>query len=139
MARWLKDVPPRDRERANPYSEQADAIAAGRRIFVDHCAHCHGDDADGNKKHPSLRSPRVQQEATVGDLHWLLINGNRGTGNAILGKAGRPADMASHQLRQVATLIAGGVDCVAREENVECVSGRSGSVLQSLPWYWPSS
>lgn len=87
---WLKDVPARDRERTNPYAEQAEAIAAGRRIFVDHCAHCHGDDADGNKKHPSLRSPRVQQDATVGDLHWLLVNGNRGQGMPSWVKLGDP-------------------------------------------------
>jgi mono/diheme cytochrome c family protein len=87
---WLKDVPARDRERPNPYAEQADAIAAGRRIFVDHCAHCHGDDADGSKKHPSLRSPRVQQDATVGDLHWLLVNGNRGQGMPSWVKLGDP-------------------------------------------------
>jgi len=96
---WMKDVPARDRERENPYAEQADAIAAGRRIFLDHCAHCHGDDAQGNKKHPSLRSPRVQQEATVGDLHWLLINGNRGQGMPSWVKLGDP------QIWQVITYV----------------------------------
>jgi mono/diheme cytochrome c family protein len=87
---WLKNVPPRDRERANPYAEQPDAVAAGRRIFLDHCAHCHGDDANGTKKRPSLRSPRVQQEATVGDLHWLLVNGNRNQGMPSWVKLGDP-------------------------------------------------
>jgi len=87
---WLKNVPARDRERANPYAEQPDAVAAGRRIFLDHCAHCHGEDANGTKKRPSLRSPRVQQEATVGDLHWLLVNGNRGQGMPSWVKLGDP-------------------------------------------------
>src|SRR5271165_5054821 len=87
---WLKDVPAHDRERANPYAEQADAIAAGRRIFLDHCAHCHGEDANGTKKRPTLRSARVQQEATVGDLHWLLVNGNRGQGMPSWVKLGDP-------------------------------------------------
>ena len=53
---WLTNVPQRDRERVNPYRDQPDAIAAGHRIFLDHCAHCHGNDAEGTKKRPSLRS-----------------------------------------------------------------------------------
>ena len=73
---WLQSVPARDHERANPYREQPDAIAAGRRIFVDRCSHCHGENAEGTKKRPPLRSERVQKQATEGDLHWLLVNGN---------------------------------------------------------------
>jgi mono/diheme cytochrome c family protein len=73
---WLTRVPARDHQKPNPYQEQPDAIAAGRRIFVDHCAKCHGENAEGTKKRPPLRSQRVQQQATVGDLHWLLFNGN---------------------------------------------------------------
>ena len=87
---WLANVPPRDRERPNPYRDQADAIAAGRRIFLDHCAHCHGADAEGTKKRPSLKSTRVQHEATEGDLHWLLVNGNRGQGMPSWIKLGDP-------------------------------------------------
>ncbi len=87
---WLNNVPQRDRERVNPYRDQPDAVAAGRLIFIDHCAHCHGNDADGTKKRPSLRSSRVQQEATDGDLHWLLVNGNRSQGMPSWIKLGDP-------------------------------------------------
>ena len=73
---WLTRVPANDHARTNPYQGQTDAIAAGRRIFVEHCAHCHGEEAQGTKKRPPLKSERVQQQATVGDLHWLLVNGN---------------------------------------------------------------
>jgi len=73
---WLKNVPAHDHERTSPYRDQPDAIAAGRRIFVDRCSHCHGENAEGTKKHPPLKSERVQQQATEGDLHWLLVNGN---------------------------------------------------------------
>jgi len=72
---WLTKVPPADHERKDPYFGQADAIAAGRNVFVEHCAHCHGENAEGTKKRPSLRTERVQRQATVGDLHWLLVNG----------------------------------------------------------------
>ncbi len=47
---WLKDVPDADRQRVNPFAGQKDAILAGNRIFVDHCAKCHGDDGTGRKK-----------------------------------------------------------------------------------------
>ena len=87
---WLTNVPQRDRDRANPYRDQPAAVATGRRIYLDHCAHCHGNDADGTKKRPSLKSARVQQEATDGDLHWLLANGNRGQGMPSWIKLGDP-------------------------------------------------
>ena len=87
---WLTNVPQRERERFNPYLDQPDAVAAGRRIYLDHCAHCHGNDADGTKKRPSLKSTRVQQQATDGDLHWLLVNGNRGQGMPSWVKLGDP-------------------------------------------------
>jgi hypothetical protein len=63
---------------------------AGRRIFLDHCAHCHGKDAEGTKKRPSLKSSRVQQQATDGDLHWLLVNGSRSQGMPSWVKLGDP-------------------------------------------------
>ena len=75
-ADWLTQVPDRDRQRANPYRDQAQAIQAGRLLFADHCAQCHGDTAEGTKKRPSLRTRRIQEEATEGDLRWLLANGN---------------------------------------------------------------
>ncbi|MGC2112480.1 MAG: c-type cytochrome [Candidatus Korobacteraceae bacterium] len=87
---WLAKVPAQERDKANPYRDQADAVAAGRRIFVDRCAHCHGEDAEGTKKRPSLRTSRVQQEATDGDLHWLLKNGSMAYGMPSWSKLGDP-------------------------------------------------
>jgi len=78
-SRWLEKVPQADRERANPYEKQPDAIAAGSRLFANYCAQCHGSDALGRGKRPSLRSREVQQ-ATDGEIFWLLRNGNRRRG-----------------------------------------------------------
>ena len=72
---WLKSVPDADRKRVNPLAGQLDAVTAGKRVFEDHCAKCHGGDALGRGKRPSLRSERVQQ-ATDGEIFWLLKNGN---------------------------------------------------------------
>jgi mono/diheme cytochrome c family protein len=77
---WMKKVPQREHDRANPYQSQADAVAAGKRLFGDHCAPCHGENAEGKKKKPALTSERIQQQATEGDIHWLLVNGNMGRG-----------------------------------------------------------
>jgi mono/diheme cytochrome c family protein len=76
---WLRHVPEADRKRVNPLAGQPDAIAAGGRMFEDHCAKCHGPNALGHGKRPSLRSDRVQQ-ATDGEIFWLLKNGNLGKG-----------------------------------------------------------
>lgn len=96
---WLRRVPAKDHERKNPYEGLAEAVAAGRLVFSDHCAQCHGEDAQGTKKRPSLRSTRVQQEATAGDLHWLLVNGNMGRGMPSWSKLGDP------QIWQVITYV----------------------------------
>ena len=64
-----------DRNRVNPFAGQPEAIAAGGRVFEDHCAKCHGEDATERAKRPSLRSDRVQR-ATDGEIFWLLRNSN---------------------------------------------------------------
>ncbi|HMK22244.1 MAG TPA: c-type cytochrome [Terriglobales bacterium] len=71
---WTR-ASPKDRARANPYANQDDAVRAGRRLFDDHCAKCHGADALGRGKRPNLRSREVQ-EATDGEIFWLLTNGS---------------------------------------------------------------
>src|SRR5277367_1433454 len=72
---WLKHVPEKARGKTNPYAGRPDAVEAGSRVFADHCAKCHGADALGLDKRPSLRSDRVQH-ATDCEIAWLLKNGN---------------------------------------------------------------
>jgi mono/diheme cytochrome c family protein len=72
---WIEKVPEADRNRTNPFAGQAEAVAAGSRLFTDHCAKCHGADALGRGKRPSLRSKEVQQAAD-GQIFWFLRNGN---------------------------------------------------------------
>ena len=77
---WLRKVPAQDHSKVNPLQSEKDAPIAGEFLFAEHCASCHGKNAEGKKKKPSLHSLRVQQTATAGDLHWLLVNGNMGKG-----------------------------------------------------------
>lgn len=71
---WMKHVSEADRARTNPYANQPNAIAGGSRLFADHCAKCHGEDALGRGKRPSLRTKEVQQATDV-EIFSLLKNG----------------------------------------------------------------
>jgi mono/diheme cytochrome c family protein len=71
---WLKAVPQADRVRTNPYAASGGAVAAGRNLFRNNCAKCHGEDAEGKGSRPSLKSERIQA-ASDGELAWLIKNG----------------------------------------------------------------
>ena len=70
----LAKAPPKAAARRNPLEHDPEAVAAGGKLFAQHCAECHGDTAAGSKKAPSLHADEVQQ-ATPGVLFWLLTNG----------------------------------------------------------------
>ena len=70
----LAKVPEKDRNRVNPLENDPQGVAAGQILFQDHCSECHGDDAKGARKGPSLRASEVQR-ATPGTLFWVLTNG----------------------------------------------------------------
>jgi mono/diheme cytochrome c family protein len=70
----LAKAPARAVARHNPLEADPEAVAAGGKLFAQHCAECHGEAANGGKKAPSLRAEQVQQ-ATPGALFWMLTNG----------------------------------------------------------------
>ena len=70
----LEKAPKKDAARRNPLATDPDAVAAGGKLFAQHCAECHGEMAEGGKKAPSLLKVEVQQ-STPGTLFWLLTNG----------------------------------------------------------------
>ncbi|HZS25739.1 MAG TPA: c-type cytochrome [Candidatus Angelobacter sp.] len=76
---WKTRVPDKDRARENPYDSQADAIAAGAKLFHQNCASCHGKEAMGTSKKPNLHSDRIRN-STPGELEWLLKNGSMKNG-----------------------------------------------------------
>ena len=59
----------------NPYEGQSEAVEAGQKLYQRYCAACHGKQAEGIGRNPSLHSPTVK-EASPGELFWLLRNGN---------------------------------------------------------------
>src|SRR5579864_6315025 len=70
----LAKAPEKARAKRNPLEKDPDAVAAGRNLFEQHCAECHGDLAEGGRKAPSLRVEQVQN-AEPGVILWILTNG----------------------------------------------------------------
>jgi mono/diheme cytochrome c family protein len=70
----LEKAPAKYRAKPNPMEKDKDAVAAGKVLFEEHCAECHGENALGTKKAPSLRAREVQT-TPPGGLFWILTNG----------------------------------------------------------------
>jgi mono/diheme cytochrome c family protein len=70
----LAKAPQKARAKRNPLERDPDALSAGRILFEQHCAECHGDLAQGGRKGPSLRVEEVQN-AEPGAIFWILTNG----------------------------------------------------------------
>ncbi len=94
----LSKAPPSAQSLKNPYAGQAEAAAAGRKLFVQHCAECHGQDARGLERAPDLHSPPIQN-APPGTLFWALRNGRV--------RKGMPSwsQLPDQQLWQIATYL----------------------------------
>jgi len=75
----IAHAPAKTRGWKNPYEGQSSAVAAGKKLYDQHCAECHGDDARGRNHAADLHSTGVQN-ATPGELVWFLRNGNLARG-----------------------------------------------------------
>ena len=71
----IAQAPLKTRSWHNPYEGQADAVLAGKKLFLQHCAECHGPQARGIGRAVNLHLSAVQN-ATPGELEWFLRNGN---------------------------------------------------------------
>lgn len=70
----LAKVPEKARTKPNPFEGDPQSAAAGRKLYGQHCAECHGAMGEGGTKAPSLRLDEVHN-ATPGALFWILSNG----------------------------------------------------------------
>ena len=71
----IAQAPAKARDWKNPCEGDPDALLAGKKLYLQHCAACHGQNARGMRNAISLRTPQVQN-ATAGELVWFLRNGN---------------------------------------------------------------
>jgi mono/diheme cytochrome c family protein len=60
--------------KTNPMAGNPGARKAGAKLYERECAACHGAQANGSGKVPSLRQAGVSQ-APPGTLYWILENG----------------------------------------------------------------
>ena len=74
---WV--APDRAASKPNPLADRPELASGGRKIFEQRCAQCHGDDAEGTSRAPSLVSRRVQAE-TDGALFWKIGSGDTRAG-----------------------------------------------------------
>ncbi len=72
--RAFEEAPAKAQARPNPLEGEPDSVAAGGKLFEQHCAECHGKKAEGTRRAPSLLSEQVRQ-ATPGAIFWVLTNG----------------------------------------------------------------
>jgi mono/diheme cytochrome c family protein len=72
---WLDraNADPKTARLTNPYEGQPEEVKAGEKLYHHHCSACHGADATGIRRNPSLHSPTVKN-AAPGALYWLLRN-----------------------------------------------------------------
>lgn len=70
----LGKAPDKARAKRNPFEKDQVAAVAGRILFEQHCAECHGNNAEGGKKGPNLRAAEVQT-VEAGAIFWILTNG----------------------------------------------------------------
>jgi len=75
--RWT--APARQAARTSPLAGRADVERGGARLFHERCSTCHGDDAHGTDRGPSLTTARVQAQ-TDGALFWKISSGNTRSG-----------------------------------------------------------
>ena len=89
LARAVRDLAIRwhARHEMNPVPSTAEAIAAGRAHFADHCASCHGNDGSGKAamgrglypRAPDMRAGATQRLDDY-ELFYIIENGIRLTG-----------------------------------------------------------
>jgi len=78
-------VPPDARALANPIPANATSIAAGKAIYDDRCAECHGNAGDGNGsksmryrvKPANFTDAAVMETRTDGELYWKITTGRK--------------------------------------------------------------
>jgi cytochrome c len=62
---WV--APDRAASKPNPLAGRPELAGGGRKIFEQRCAQCHGDDAQGTSRAPSLLSRRVRRRPVLED------------------------------------------------------------------------
>lgn len=82
---WSWPVPEEAKQLKNPLQPTASALKSAREVYVDKCAHCHGDSGKGDGKDASKYDPaptdftdgKQMSEATDGELFYKISEGKK--------------------------------------------------------------
>jgi len=82
-----KHAPASAKKLKNPLTATDENIAAGRVLFNQNCASCHGEDgkaktdvAEAMKVKPTDLTDKAMHGITDGEIHWVISNGIRKSG-----------------------------------------------------------
>jgi glucose/arabinose dehydrogenase len=73
------DAPAAASSLVNPYAGQAEAAQTGSALYAQHCASCHGQNAEGSGNIPALAHSAVQS-APEGEVFWFVTTGSVNNG-----------------------------------------------------------
>ena len=84
-APWSWPVPEEAKQLKNPLHPTAPALKSAREVYVDKCAHCHGDAGKGDGRDASRYDPapmdftdaKRMSEATDGELFYKISEGKK--------------------------------------------------------------
>ena len=75
----FRNAPASAAQMKNPYEGHAGAAAAGKKLYGQNCAQCHGNNLQGMGPAPTLINPATQK-AKAGELFWFITNGDLNKG-----------------------------------------------------------
>ncbi len=75
----FRGAPASAAEVKNPYAGSATAAAAGKKLYIQDCAQCHGNNLQGMGPAPALDTPSVRN-AKPGELFWFITTGKLDSG-----------------------------------------------------------
>ena len=85
----------------NPYAGNATAAAAGKKLYLQDCAQCHGKNLQGMGPAPTLDSASVRK-ANAGELLWFITSGKPSSGMPSWG------NLSKQQRWQIVTFLESG-------------------------------
>lgn len=68
-------VPAKAHAKTNALATDPSAVAAGKKLYEDHCGVCHGATGEGTARAPNLVANDDVKHATQGDIFWVITNG----------------------------------------------------------------
>jgi cytochrome c oxidase cbb3-type subunit 3 len=82
-----------DAQNLEPLAKDAKAMAIGERLFMNHCAQCHGSDARGSKGFPNLADADWLHGGTPDKIKETLLQGRVGVMPPMAAAVGSPDDV----------------------------------------------